>query len=583
MNLRLDAFHLAAFVLALAACTPDAGSSAAPTSATFENTAELIVTNATIYTQDPKQGEVDAMAIAAGRIVALGDAEKVMQFAGPATNVVDLHGQFVMPGLIDAHAHPAWGGLMVRFQCLFPATALPNEVRETIAGCVANAPDNDVWIQGGTWAAEFFSRFQIDSPRAWLDAISGNKAIALRDDSGHNYWVNSKAFEIMGIDEDTPPPKGGSYPKDSDGRLNGVMLEAFAVVGEALPAWTAAHYKEGIAYAMNNAHQYGITGWKDASASEAEARAYNELDQAGALKVNVATSLVQMNEDPSTVDVDRYTVMRETYASEHVHTDFVKIFLDGIPTTARTAAMVNPYVKVEEGAQDEFGPLHVPVPALIKAVTELDAKGFTVKIHAAGDRSVNEALNAIEHARKTNGMSDRRHELAHAGFILDADIPRFAELNVVADLSPHLWFPSPIVESVRTALGPRGLRYWPNRDLLDAGAPLLMGSDWPSVAPDLNPWIGLEALVTRADPTGSHPGSGWRSQALTLDEGIEVMTMGGARALRLDRHVGSLEIGKSADFAVLSANPFAIPIEEVSEIRALATYFEGQQVYAVSE
>ena len=572
--MRLKVLATALTVTWLTAC----GADTAQTTVAIK-VADLVVTGANIYTQDSAKPWASAIAVAEGEIIGVGDEQSLQSLVGPETMFEDLAGKFVMPGIIDGHAHPAWGGVTAVYYCLFPATALPAQVIETISKCVAEADEQEDWIQGGLWAADFFAQYQIKNPRRWLDAISGDKAIALKDDSGHNYWVNSKALDLLGIDEDTSPPAGGAFPKTAAGELNGVLIETFGILLDKLPAWTPDHYRQGIAYAVKNAHGHGVTGWKDASASESEVAAYYAADQAGELKVHVATCIAAPEVAPADVDVDRYIGLREKYRSEHVHTNFAKIFLDGIPTTAHTAAMVAPYVDVEEGEAENFGPIHLTDKQLADAVVRLDAEGFTVKIHTAGDRSVKAALDAIEVARIENGSAGGRHELAHAGFILAEDIGRFSRLNVVADLSPHLWFPSPIIESVRTALGARGFEYWPNRALLDANAQLLVGSDWPSVAPDLNPWIGMEALVTRTDPSGAHPGVGWQEQALTVAESIEVMTLGGARALKLQDRIGSIEVGKSADFIVLNRNLLEIPAGDISETQVLATYFEGQPVF----
>ena len=209
------------------------------------------------------------------------------------------------------------------------------------------------------------------------------------------------------------------------------------------------------------------------------------------------------------LDYDEIDRIRDTYASEHVHTGFVKIFLDGVPTPARTAAMLDPYLP-DEAHGDDFtgGDLHVGLETLASDLVELDQRGYTVKMHAAGDRSVQVGLNAIEVARKSLGNSEKRHELAHAGYIHPDDISRFAELNAVADLCPILWHPSPIIDAVISAVGKeRGEQYWPTRDLLDANAPILAGSDWPSAVPDANPWPGVEAFVTRRDPRGDAEGA----------------------------------------------------------------------------
>ena len=544
--------------------------------------AEKIFTNGTIYTVDVTNSQHQAMAVSGGVIIAVGSSEEIQVLKGEQTEVIDLDGRFVMPGINDGHSHPAWGGVVALYYCLFPATASADEVAAKIKGCVSES--DELWIQGGLWTPNFFEEYDIDSPRAWLDDISGDKAIVLTDDSGHNCWANSKALDVAGINELSDPPTGGIYEKTTTGDLNGLIQEACGVIDAQLPQWTTEHYKEGARYAVANANGYGVTGFKDASSSEAETSAYFELDKAGALSLNVATCLYTPKMTHGDLNTAVLEQLRDDYTSAHVHTNFAKIFLDGVPTTARTAAMIEPYVANAGDAEAVYGPTHLTQNELNAALIKLDAHGFTVKIHTAGDRSVRKGLNAIEAARKANGASSRRHELGHAGFIAKEDIPRFAELNAVGDLSPYLWFPSPIIDSIKKALGARGSEYWPTRDLLESGAPLLAGSDWPSVSKDLNPWVGLEALVTRQDPAPAKEGNtakvhGWIDQSLTVKEAIKIFTIDGARALGLHEQTGSLVTGKSADFIVLNHNLLEIPPEEISDTEVQMTYFEGRLVY----
>jgi predicted amidohydrolase YtcJ len=189
------------------------------------------------------------------------------------------------------------------------------------------------------------------------------------------------------------------------------------------------------------------------------------------------------------------------------------------------------------------------------------------------------ALDAIEQARNANGDFDKRHELSHAGYVHADDLPRFAELNAVADFSPVIWHPSPIIDAVISAVGERGKQYWPVRDLLDAGAPVLAGSDWPSAVPDANPWVGIEAFVTRADPRGDAPETLWPEQAITLEEAISIYTIYGARAMRLEDRIGSIEVGKLANLIVLERNVFEIPISDVGETVVDKTFFRGELVH----
>ena len=366
-----------------------------------------------------------------------------------------------------------------------------------------------------------------------------------------------------------------------------VMLEtAQGLVYSVVPKLSDAQFLESANWFSETANAYGITAVKAAAIEEEEIRAFKVADDNGTLHLHVATSIrTPYGHRTEPLDYDEIDRIRDTYRSDLVDTGFVKIFLDGVPTPARTAAMLAPYLPDEaHGENFDGGPLHVGFDTLSADLIELEQRGYTVKIHTAGDRSVRVALNAIEAARKANGDFDKRHELSHAGYIHADDLPRFASLNAVADLSPIIWHPSPIIEAVIAAVGrERGERYWPVRDLLDAGAPVLAGSDWPSAVPDANPWIGIEAFVTRADPRGQTVGTLWPEQAISLEEAVEIYSLHGARALRLEDRIGSIEVGKLADLIVLERNIFILPVDEVGDTTVALTFFGGELVYESEE
>lgn len=540
--------------------------------------------NGVIYAVDEQQTVSEAMVIDADRIVFTGSSTEALATAGESAVRVDLNGKFVMPGLVDAHAHPVRGALKDLYHCNFAYGAKPLEIQQAIDKCVSDQPAS-AWIIGGQWDSGFFENHDIVSPRMFLDAVSGDKAVYLADDSLHNAWVNTRALELAGFDASTLDPANGTILREADGHPNGILLETAAkLMGEVRPEYSANQAETAVRSFKTTAAAFGLTGVKDASSIEFETAAWHAVDQAEGLTLHVATSLRTIDgQRREPLDYAELEARRDRYKSTNVDTRFVKLFLDGVPTPARTAAMLAPYLPDDLHLDDfDGGPLLIQPDTLARDVTELDRRGFTVKMHAAGDRSVRHALDAIEAARGANGPSGLRHEIAHAGYISEADMPRFATLNAVADMSPILWFPSPIMDAIYQAVGkPRGEHYYPVRDLIDLNTGLLAGSDWPAVAVDANPWVGIESLITRRDPLGKTPGQLWPEQAITLAEALRIYTLDGASALRLDAVSGSLVAGKRADFIVLDENLLALPVNEISEVRPRETWFGGRKIFPV--
>lgn len=550
-------------------------------SALAAGAADLVLTHGRIYTVESRQPWAQAVAIHGDSFTYVGTDRGVRGYIGPKTRVVDLHGAYAMPGLVDAHVHPVMGGLKVLYECNFAFSASPDQIAQRLRSCVAQAPAG-AWIRGGQWDSGFFENHPLEWPRGFLDVVSGDHPVMLIDDSEHNAWVNSAALRIAGIDEHTPDPSAGRIVRDAAGVPNGVLLEsAFRVLfRKAVPAWTSEQHLAAVREANRLANSYGITAVKDAGAYEEFLAAYQAADLAGVLTMHVAACLRTPSGSRSApLDYADLVARRDRYRSPHLHTQFVKIFLDGVPTAARSAAMIAPYATDAQHPTAVTGDLLVEGPVLANDLIELDRRGFTVKMHAAGDRAVRVGLDAIQAARVANGNSGLHHELAHAGYIDPADIARFAQLDAVPDFSPMIWYPSPIIASIERAVGPRAVQYWPTRSLLDSGAHVAGGSDWPAAVPDENPWTGIQALVTRADPRGLTPGTLWSEQAIRLDEALAIYTINAARALRLEQRIGSVAVGKSADLIVLDHNPFTMPIHDVGAVRVRMTFFEGRLVH----
>ncbi len=536
-----------------------------------------------IYTQEAAQPWAQAIAVAKGRIVAVGSDAELQAWMGPTTRRVDLQGRMLMPGLIDAHVHAGDGAMAELFDCLFASDATPEQIRPVLAKCVKGSP-RGAWIIGGHWDSDFFNRFKIGSPRRWLDAIAGEHPVLLWDDAFHNIWVNSAALQAAHVDAATADPAGGRFEREPGSREpNGLVIEAAAEgMKGAVPLRSASEYRRGVLRAQDIAHRFGIIGFKDADADPAQVAAYHSADSDGKLSVYVAACIkTQTGQDQPDALLNFAAIdeVHRAHQSDLLDTRFVKIFLDGVPTPARTAAMLAPYLPDSKGERTS-GMLHVNPAALAQDLIELDRRGYTVKMHATGDRAIRAGLDAIAAARAANPASTLRHELAHAGYIDDADLPRFAQLNAVAELSPVIWYPSPIIDAVISAVGERGKRYWPMRTLVASRAPLAAGSDWPSVVPSMDPWSGVESMVTRSDPLRHSSSALWPEESVTLADALRIYTMGGAAALRREDQTGSIKVGKSADFIVLDRNLFKVPAQQISDVRVLMTYFQGRKVYS---
>ncbi|MFK7732542.1 MAG: amidohydrolase [Pseudomonadales bacterium] len=552
------------------------------TSTVTEQSADLVLTNAAIYTAAAGSAQVTAVAIKDGKYIAVGDDNSVSRFIGEQSEVINLQGAMAMPGINDAHLHPVLAGVKALYECNFAFTATPEDIAGAVRACAEKNADA-AWIRGGQWGSNFFDLHKLESPREFLDALSSSHAIYLNDDSGHNAWVNSKALALAGIDTDTANPEGGTIVRNAGGEATGVLLEtAIMLMDSAIEQWTDEQHIAAAAHSAQTMNSLGITGFKDAGYLNAPPMAFHTLDQQGKLNAHAAVCLATpYGTRTEPLDLADLEQRRERFASTNVHTNFVKIFMDGVPTPARTAAMIHPYLPDEQHGDNYRGSMHLSAERLTEDVIALDKLGFTIKIHTAGDGSVRVALDAIEAARKANGNSGLQHELAHGGYIDPADMSRFSSLGVAADFSPYLWHPSPIMDAVISAVGEeRGPQYWPTRSLLASGASVIAGSDWPSAVPSANPWVGLEALVTRRDPHGEAEGSLWPEEAISLEQALQIYTMAGAKALKLQDVTGSIEVGKSADLIVLDRNLFEVPIDEVSDTTVQKTYFRGRLVYS---
>ncbi|WP_336992850.1 amidohydrolase [Leucobacter sp. VD1] len=537
---------------------------------------ELILTNGRIYTVDPAKPWAEAMAVADGRILAVGSAEEIGALAGPDTESRDLAGAFVMPGLIDAHNHHALAGEEELFQLRLPIGAHLDGIIAAVREHAATLPE-DAWIVGSPWASDRLGELSTADALAQLDEAAGGRPVMLSDDSHHNRWVSSRALELAGVE-----PDQDGVVVDADGRHTGVLFEAAGIpVARALHAaggLSAEQDRQASQRGVEILNSYGVTAFQDAAVSTPTLEALRSLDASGELNAWVVSSMLINDEIFGYTPVGEDLVFDgERFRTEHHRPDFVKIFLDGVPPT-RTGAFIEPYLPDDVHGAHHHGDTLLKPEELTDWLRRVAQHGISAKIHCTGDASVHAVLNSVETLRR-EGFSDTRYHVAHGQFIHPDDISRFAELGVVAEISPFIWVPGPIVDAIREVLPrERADRMQPNRDLLDAGAVVAGGSDWPvSVSP--NAWEGIHGLVTREDPSGQYPGTLWPEQAITLDEAIAAFTIGGATALGLASETGSLEAGKSADFVLLDRNPLEHPANTLVHTTVDETWFAGRRVF----
>ena len=528
---------------------------------------------------NPNQARAQALGARGGRIVFCGSNDDAQSFINNRTEVVDLRHQFVMPGLIDCHLHGLWGAARDLYEIYVGYDASLPLLIDEVAKRRDGSPQG-TWITGGPWRLN--QREQMgDMPRRLLDQISQHHPIALKDATLHSLWLNTRAMELTGLLTEDPATFGEHVERDGSGIPNGIIHENACGPVRGFLKPTHTQMTRAVAYMRDYLHGMGITACKEAMASESDLQTYHHADMTGELRLNLATHIARRSPIlDATTSFDDLTMWADMYTSPHIHTRYAKLFLDGVAPSL-TAAFLEPYEVCSCCTPEGFDPdgqLRYDPKVLADEVSELDRLGFTVKMHAVGDRAVQAGLDAIEAARKRNGNHVLRHEIGHTAFVAEQDLVRFKQLNAVAEVSPKLWYPNAITPGQIKVLGEaRTHRCHPIRSLLEAQSSVIYGSDWPAAAPDANPWPGLAGMITRQHPTGLYEGFVGPDQAITLEQALPLFTTEAARSLNLDDQIGSLEVGKSADFIVLPESIFDLDTQSHAQMEVASTIFEGQK------
>jgi len=529
-----------------------------------EEPAELVLKNGVIYTGDAKKPRVEAVAIRSERIVAAGTNADVEKFVGPKTRVVDLKGKFAMPGFNDAHIHLASGGMGKLSVDVTGARSLA-EFQQRIRGRLKDYKPGE-WITGGRWDHTLWPEQRFPT-RYDLDAVSKDRPMMFGRVDGHVAVANSKALELAGITRNTPNPQGGEIERDSKGEPTGMLKEGAAqgLVRRKIPGMTPAQRRRGIEMAFAEAAEFGLTSIQDNSSWE-DFLVYQQLHKEGTLPTRVTEWL------PFQAPLARLEEMRKTGGTTDlwVRTGALKFVADGA-LGGRTAAMLAPY----SDDPSTSGILIMEPETLKQMVVERDKAGYQIAIHAIGDRANRVALDAFAAAQAANGKRDSRHRVEHAQIVSPQDVPRFAQLGVIASMQPcHETTDSRWAEK---RIGPersKGAYAW--NSLQKTGARLAFGTDY-AVEP-LNPMRGLFACVTRE--TDGRPGSSWQPQEkISLDDCIRDYTQGSAYAEFAEKYKGQIALGQLGDIVVLSADVTKIPPAQILKTQALMTIVGGRVVY----
>jgi len=535
--------------------------------------ADLILSHGEIYVPG---GWAQALAIKDGVIIAVGDEAAVNQHRTGETEVIDLNGAAVLPGLHDMHVHPMGSGLQ-KFQCRFKQGLPLREVLDTIKGCVANHAKGE-WIVGGQWDV---ASLGVTPHRSHLDSVAPDNPVVLSDISGHSTWTNSKALELSKITRSTPNPAGGVIERDDNGEVTGVLRESAAgMLRGSIPPYTAEQNAEALAWSLDYMLSEGITSLTDAGVNDVVMQAYATLADRGKLKQRVR-GCIMWRPIAFTAGQDAVNPVerRHFYARDRFSPDCIKMVLDGVPTDGHTAAMVEPYA--DSAGMDESrakGILMVSQDVLNAAVTDFDARGLTVKFHAAGDAAVRAGLDAIAAARRANGFSGILHDVGHNSFVQMSDIRRARDIAATLEMSPYIWYLNPIIPDIAKAIGSERMRRWiPVKDAIDAGVLVVPGSDW-AVVPSVSPWLAIETLVTRQQPGGGGEALG-AQERISLQQAIDMFTIKSAVQMGHRDRLGVIERGMLADLIVLDRNPFKIPITEVHKTKVKTAIINGEIVY----
>lgn len=521
--------------------------------------ADLIITNANLWTGNDQQKMAQAMAISGDTILAIGTHEEIDKYKGPTTEVIDEQGSFITPGFIDTHVHLLMGGnslLNVQLRDANTREEFTNRIANFAKGLQAGA-----WILEGNWDHTLWGG---ELPtKEWIDAYTKENPVAIFRLDGHMLLANTRALEMAGIAKNTPDIVGGEIVRDGKGIPTGILKDnAMNLVLNKIPALTEAQKEKALEAANHYLLSNGVTSITDVD-SLAGFGAADKLQDAGTLSVRIYSAYPLSKWDQLT----GINSKQDKFLKKGI----LKGFVDG-SLGSHTAAFKEPYTD----KSDDIGFFINSEEDLYKWISGADKEGLQITVHAIGDRAIHSLLDIYGRVIKENGLRDRRLRIEHAQHIDPTDIKRFADFGVIASMQPYH-----AIDDGRWAealIGPERIKTtYAFKSLLDANVRVVFGSDWP-VAP-ATPIEGIYAAVTRRTLDGKNP-EGWvPEQKITIQQALKAYTKDAAYA-SFDEHLkGTLAVGKLADFVVLSADLTKIDPIQIKDVEVLQTFVGGKKVF----
>ncbi|CAL4868380.1 N-substituted formamide deformylase [Asticcacaulis sp. MM231] len=559
--------------------------------------ADTVFLHGYVYTVDARDSVAQAVAVREGKIIYVGDDAGTKQLIGKKTQVIDLKGRMVMPGLIDGHMHPQSGGLrMLNCNLNYEALTIP-QFQARIQTCVdADTEDGpDSWLVVINWFEQNMQPAGTVLTHAALEGVKTTRPIMVHSSFGHSNLVNARAMALAGITRDTPDPKDGRIVRDADGQPTGLLEEAAQdLVDKLVPPPSVEKNYKATHLALEAMREEGITSFLDAYTDIETMTAYRTVADEGGLTARAHFAV--LIDSPADYDPDKAIaeVLRQKAEFEQkddgakpvMKVDTAKLFLDGVYSApAFSAVMVEPYFEHGRPGQS-YGPKpYFSQAQLEDTLIKLAAAGLNPHMHADGDGSVRQGLDAIAAMRKVHPGEDIRPAIAHDEIVDPADYKRYAEVGALPVLSFQWGKPSVDIAASKEALGPVRYALIEPTGLLELyGARIVYGSDWP--VDRLDEWLALQVAVTReavGEDAVKYPGRLGIDPGLKITQAIRAITINAAYSLRRDKVTGSLEPGKFADLIVLDRNLLEIRPEEISGTQVLLTMVGGKVVYKARE